>query len=71
MTVIILIILATIIIYWVNEYMNIDVYNTIYIGPNDEQVVVIHKTLFTVTLSYIAEDPETILLIDFITRYHK
>ena len=65
------ILLCLIVVFlWLSFYAGIELYDHIYIGPNGEQVVVIKKNLLFVTLGYMYDDPETILLFDFIISYH-
>jgi len=68
--IIILIILLVIIFIWLSIYSNIKLYDTIYFGPNDDQVVVINKTLFNVTISFIHSKPIKISLLEFILNYY-
>ena len=59
-----------IIVLWLIIYYSIKKYNTIYLGPNNVQVVVLEKTLFDVTISFIDNEPVKISLLDFVLNYH-
>ena len=52
-------------------YTDIQLNDTIYFSKNNEQLIVINKNLFTVTLSRIAQEPITVSTLDFILNYSK
>lgn len=56
---------------WIYEYLKIELYdtNTIYIGPDNEEVVVLRKNPFIVTISYVDREPLSILFYDFVTNF--
>ena len=66
-----ILVLISFILLWINEYNKIQLYdtNTIYIGPDNEEVVVLRKNPFVVTISYINKEPLSILFYDFITNF--
>jgi len=67
---IILILIVISLLVLLSLYSSIDLYNTIYFGPNNEQVVVLKKSLNSVTISYTNSSPIEISLIEFILNYH-
>lgn len=70
-TIFCILVLISFILLWINEYNKIQLYdtNTIYIGPDNEEVVVLRKNPFVVTISYIDKEPLSILFYDFITNF--
>jgi len=52
-------------------YFDIELNDTIYFSKNEEQVIVINKNLFTVTLARIAQEPFEISTLEFILNYSK
>ena len=70
-TIFCILVLISFILLWINEYNKIQLYdtNTIYIGPDNEEVVVLRKNPFVVTISYINKEPLSILFYDFITNF--
>ena len=70
-TIFCILVLISFILLWIGEYSKIQLYdtNTIYIGPDNEEVVVLRKNPFIVTISYIDKEPLSILFYDFITNF--
>lgn len=68
-TIFCILVLISFILLWISEYSKIQLYDTIYIGPDNEEVVVLRKNLFIVTISYINKEPLSILFYDFITNF--
>ena len=65
-----LIVFVILIIEYLDEYYNIEMFNTVYTADDIEQVVVIDKNILFTTISYLDKDPEKIFTIEFITKYH-
>ena len=65
-----LIVFVILIIKYLDEYYNIEMFNTVYTADDIEQVVVIDKNILFTTISYLDKDPEKIFTIEFITKYH-
>ena len=65
-----ILLILVLLILIINYYM-IEKYNTIYINRNNynDIVVVIEKTLFSVTVSRINQDPEKMDMIYFLLNY--
>jgi len=53
------------------NYYKIEKYNTLYFNRNDynDMVVIIEKTLFSVTVSRVNQDPEKMDMIYFLLNY--
>lgn len=65
-----LIIFAILIIKYLDEYYNIEMFNTVYTADDIEQVVVIDKNILFTTISFLDRDPVKIFTIEFIIKYH-
>lgn len=52
-------------------YFDIELNDNIYFSKNEEQVIVIDKNIFTVTLARIAQEPFEISTLEFILNYSK
>jgi len=65
------ILLILVLLILIINYCMIEKYNTIYINRNNynDMVVVIEKTLFSVTVSRINQDPEKMDMIYFLLNY--
>ena len=69
---IVMVLIATCCIsFYLMEYYGIDLYNTIYYNRTDDtdKVVVISKSLLTVTIARIEFKPEDIPTIEFLINY--
>ena len=64
--------IVLILLSYLREYSSINVNNFIYIHKEKfEEVMVIEKNIFYVTLSRIGQYPEKMLTIEFLSNYYK
>ena len=69
--IVMVLIAACCISFYLMEYYGIDLYNTIYYNRTDstDKIVVISKSLLTVTIARIEYEPEDIPTIEFLINY--